>query len=451
MLTDFSDSITKADNFKIKGEYVMHTSGGIQIIIMAVLLVFSAYFSATETAFSSLNKTRIKTLAEKGNKKAKLVLKLSDNYDRLLSTVLIGNNIVNIALSSICTLFFINLFVSYQNGQNIGTAVATAVSTVVVLMFGEITPKSMAKEAPEKFAMMSAPLIRILMIILKPFSLFFGGIKLAMSKIFKSKDDRKMTQDELLTLVDEVEQEGGIDKQESELLRSAIEFTDREASDILTPRTGVEAVSDTLSNEEIEKVFVESGYSRIPVYSGSIDSIIGIIHQKDFYNYIKGTDKSITSIMKKPVFIPLSMKISDILKLLQKTKSHIAVVVDEYGGTMGIVTMEDILEELVGEIWDEHDEVVEDLVRIDDNTYKALCSMDLEKMFKKFELEDDETDAATVGGWVLEKFERFPKKDDYFDFANITVTVIDADDQRVNEIMISVHPKEEQEPEKEDQ
>ena len=174
MLTDFSDSITKADNFYIKGEYVMHTSGGIQIIIMAVLLVFSAYFSATETAFSSLNKTRIKTLAEKGNKKAKLVLKLSDNYDRLLSTVLIGNNIVNIALSSICTLFFINLFVSYQNGQNIGTAVATAVSTVVVLMFGEITPKSMAKEAPEKFAMMSAPLIRILMIILKPLSLFFG-------------------------------------------------------------------------------------------------------------------------------------------------------------------------------------------------------------------------------------------------------------------------------------
>lgn len=416
-------------------------SGGLQLIIMAVLVLFSAYFSATETAFSSLNKTRIKTLADKENKKAKLVLKLSEDYDKLLSTILIGNNIVNIALSSISTLFFINLFISHQNGQSIGTTVSTAVTTVIVLMFGEITPKSLAKESPEKFAMTSAPIIRVFMIVLKPLSAFFGLIKILMSKLFKSKDDRRMTQDELLTLVDEVEQEGGIDKQESELLRSAIEFTDREASDILTPRTSVEAVADNLPNEEIEKLFSESGYSRIPVYSGSIDSIVGIIHQKDFYSYVNGTDNSITTIMKKPVFIPLSMKISDILKLLQKTKSHIAVVVDEYGGTMGIVTMEDILEELVGEIWDEHDEIVEDLVKIDDETYKALCSMDLEKMFKSFDIEDEETDAATVGGWVLEKFGCFPKKDDSFDFANITVTVTDADDQRVNEVMIFVHPK----------
>lgn len=427
----------------------MGSSGGLQLIIMAVMLIFSAYFSATETAFSSLNKTRIKTLAEKENKKAKLVLKLSEDYDKLLSTILIGNNIVNIVLSSISTLFFINLFVSYQNGQSIGTTVSTAVSTVVVLMFGEITPKSLAKESPERVAMASAPIIRVFMIVLKPLNLFFGFIKFVLSKVFKSKDDRRMTQDELLTLVDEVEQEGGIDKQESELLRSAIEFTDREASDILTPRTSVEAVADDLPNEEIEKLFSESGYSRIPVYSGSIDSIVGIIHQKDFYSYVRGTDNSITTIMKKPVFIPLSMKISDILKLLQKTKSHIAVVVDEYGGTMGIVTMEDILEELVGEIWDEHDEVVEELVRIDDYTYKALGSMDLEKMFRHFELEDEETDAATVGGWVLEKFGYFPKKDESFDFANITVTVTDADDQRVNEIMISVHPEKEEASEEE--
>lgn len=421
-------------------------ANAIQILVMGVMLVLSAYFSATETAFSSLNKTRIKTLAEKGNKKAEAVLKLSDKYDKLLSTILIGNNIVNIVLSSVCTVFFINLVMW---NQNIGTTIATIVSTVAVLIFGEITPKSLAKESPERFAMFSLPIIRVLMVILTPFSAFFGGIRVLISKMFKSKDDRRMTQDELLTLVDEVEQEGGIDKEESELLRSAIEFTDREASDILTPRTSLEAVADNLPNSEIAKVFEESGYSRIPVYNGSIDSIVGIIHQKDFYSSVNGTDNSIEGIMKKPVYIPLSMKISDILKLLQKTKSHIAVVVDEYGGTMGIVTMEDILEELVGEIWDEHDEVVEDIVASDDGSYKVLCSTDLDKFFKLLEIEDEETDAATVNGWVLEKFGYFPEAGETFEFEKLIVKVISSDDQRVNEIEVTVRDPEIEENEEE--
>lgn len=409
---------------------------------MVAMLICSAYFSATETAFSSLNKTRIKTLAEKGNAKAERVLNLSEKYDKLLSTILIGNNIVNIVLSSISTVFFINI----AQSQSMGTTLATIVSTVMVLIFGEITPKSLAKEFPEAFAMISAPLIKFLMVILTPLSFFFGGIKFILGKLIKSKDDRGMTHDELLTLVDEVEQEGGIDEVESELLRSAIEFTDREASDILTPRTSLEAVDETLTNDEISALFAESGYSRLPVYSGSIDSIVGIIHQKDFYSKINGTNESITSIMKKPVYIPLSMKISDILTLLQKTKSHIAVVVDEYGGTMGIVTMEDILEELVGEIWDEHDEVVEDFVEISENTYKILCTMDLDKMFKFFDI-TDETDSATVSGWVLEKFGCFPKEGDSFDYERITVSVLSADDQRVNEVMITVKPEESEEDE----
>lgn len=419
-------------------------ANAIQILVMGVMLVLSAYFSATETAFSSLNKTRIKTLAEKGNKKAEAVLKLSDKYDKLLSTILIGNNIVNIVLSSVCTVFFINLLIG---NQSLGTTLATIVSTVVVLIFGEITPKSLAKESPESFAMFSLPIIRVLMVILTPFSAFFGGIRALISKMFKSKDDRRMTQDELLTLVDEVEQEGGIDKEESELLRSAIEFTDREASDILTPRTSLEAVADNLPNSEIARVFEESGYSRIPVYNGSIDSIIGIIHQKDFYGTINGTENSIEGIMKKPVFIPLSMKISDILKLLQKTKSHIAVVVDEYGGTMGIVTMEDILEELVGEIWDEHDEVVEDIVENDDGSYKVLCSTDLDKLFKLVDITDEETDAATVNGWVLEKFGYFPEAGEAFEFEKLSVKVLSSDDQRVNEIEVTVRDPEVEEDE----
>ncbi len=406
----------------------------IQIILMVIMLVFSAYFSATETAFSSLNKTRIKTLSDKGNRRAGLVLTLSDKYDKLLSTILIGNNIVNIILSSVCTVFFINLL---KDNQITGTVVATIVSTVVVLTFGEITPKTVAKESPERFAMFSAPIISVLMKILTPVSILFSGIKAAINKVFGNGDDRRMTQDELLTLVEEVEHEGGIDKEESELLRSAIEFTDREASDILTPRTLLEAVDENMSNEEIARLFSETGYSRIPVYSGDIDSITGIIHQKDFYSKVLGTDNSIKTIMKKPVYIPLTMKISDILKLLQKNKSHLAIVVDEYGGTMGIVTMEDILEELVGEIWDEHDEVVEDIVEIETNRYKVLCSTDLEKMFRYFDLED-KTDAATVGGWVLEKFGCFPQEGDTFEFNNLIVEVISADDQRVNEITVTV-------------
>ncbi|MBQ9692317.1 MAG: HlyC/CorC family transporter [Clostridia bacterium] len=416
---------------------------GIQLIVMIAMLICSSYFSATETAFSSLNKTRIKTFAEKGNKKAERVLALSENYDKLLSTILIGNNIVNIVLSSICTVFFINLL---KGDQSVGTVLSTVVCTVVVLIFGEITPKSLAKESPEKFAMFSAPIIKWLMVILTPLSILFGGIKWLLSKIIKSDNDRRMTQDELLTLVDEVEQEGGIDSDESELLRSAIEFTDREASDILTPRTALEAVEEHLDNKEISRVFRESGYSRLPVYSGSIDSIIGVIHQKDFYSIVNGTERGIEFIMNKPVYIPLSMKISDILKLLQKSKSHMAIVVDEYGGTMGIVTMEDILEELVGEIWDEHDEIVEDFIKVDENTYKILCTLDLDKLFKFFDINDD-TDSATVSGWVLEKFGCFPKVEESFEFENITVKVLSADDQRVNEILVTIREESSEEEE----
>ena len=410
-----------------------------QIIIMVVMLICSAYFSATETAFSSLNKTRIKTLAEKGHKGAERVLDLSEKYDKLLSTILIGNNIVNIVLSSIATLFFINVL---NSNQNLATTVSTIVVTVVVLTFGEITPKSLAKEYPERFAIISAPIIKVLMLVLTPLSIVFGGVRLLLGKVIKSKDDHKITQDELLTFVEEVEQEGGIDKEESELLRSAIEFTDREASDILTPRTVLEAIDTEASNDEIAALFNETGYSRLPVYTESIDSIVGIIHQKDFFRKINGTDESITTIMNKPVYIPLSMKISDILKLLKKNKSHIAIVVDEYGGTTGIVTMEDILEELVGEIWDEHDEVVEDFIDIGNNSYKVLCSMDLDKLFKFFEIED-ETDSATVSGWVLEKFGCFPQVGEKFEYENISVEVLVADDQRVSEIMVTVTTPEE--------
>ena len=303
------------------------------IIFMAVMVAFSAYFSATETAFSSLNKTRLKVLAEKGDKKAILALELSDKYDKMITSILIGNNIVNIAMTSVCTLLFVHLM------ADAGATVSTIVSTVVVLIFGEITPKSLAKEMPEKFAMFSAPFLRVLMVVLTPFSFVFTALKNLMGKVIRNTEDRRMTQEELLMLVDEVQQEGGLDEDEHELLRSAIEFTDRDAEDILTHRVDLEAVSIHDDARAISKVFDESRFSRLLVYDEDIDDIVGVIHQSDFYNDCVMHGKALSEIMSAPVFVPKSLKISDLLKLLQKKKSHIASVIDGYGGTLGIVTM----------------------------------------------------------------------------------------------------------------
>ncbi len=410
----------------------------ITIIVMALLVLMSSYFSATETAFSSLNKTRLKALSEKGNKRARRTLALSEKYDRLLSTILIGNNIVNILLASMATVFFIRVM---KGNEQTGTTVATVVVTVVVLIFGEISPKSLAKESPENFAMFSTPIIKFFIVILYPLTFLFSLWQKMLTKVFKIKGDRKMTPDELLVLVDEVEEGGAIDADESELLRSAIEFNDQEAEDILTPRVDIEGVSADSTKEEIAQVFTDTGFSRLPVYKDSIDNIIGIVHQKDFYDGPKITDKSLEEIMQEPVFVTPSMKISDLLNKLQQEKSHIAVVTDEYGGTLGIVTMEDILEELVGEIWDEHDEVIEEFTKLDDGSYRIICSADLDEMFELFEIEG-ESDSNTVSGWVMDELGKIPDEGDEFDYENLHVTVTETDNQRVIAINVRVIPEE---------
>ena len=326
---------------------------GTYIIIMAVLILLSAYFSATETAFSSLNKTRIKTLAEKGNRKAKLACKLSEQYDKLISTILIGNNIVNIATASIGTMLFVKVY------GDMGATISTIVITVVVLIFGEITPKSIAKDCPEKFAMFSAPFIHLLIWLLTPLNFVFSMWKKLVFKLLKLENDSRMTQEELLMLVEEVQQDGSIDKNEGELLRNAIEFTEREAEDILTHRVDLEAVPVEATKEEIAQAFSESRFSRILVYEESIDNIIGVIHQKDFYDHGGISAKALRELISPVIFVMQNEKISSLLRQLQKNKLHVSVVLDEYGGTYGMVTMEDILEELVGEIYDEEDKVPE--------------------------------------------------------------------------------------------
>ena len=403
-------------------------------MIMIALVVMSAYFSATETAFSSLSRSRIKILMEHGNRKAALVHKLSENYDKLLSTILVGNNIVNIALSSMATVFFIQYL-----GNASGPTISTVVVTIVVLIFGEITPKSLAKETPERFAMFSAPILQVFLAILTPINYIFSLWRKFMSRVVKVKDDRRVTDEELLTIVAEAEQEGGIDSEESELIRSAIEFNDQEAVDILTPRVNVVAVENTVSAEALETVFRESGLTRLPVYEDSIDNVLGIVNLKDFYACPRDAGFHVTDIMTEPVYVSESMKIGALLKFLQKTKAHFAIVADEFGGMVGIITLEDILEELVGEIWDEHDEVVEEFVKLDDNKYRVLCSADLDKLFAFFSL-DCEADSVTVSGWVMEELGRIPDEGDTFTYQNLTVEVTKTDHHRVLEITVTVDP-----------
>lgn len=397
----------------------------VEIVLIVFCIICSGYFSATETAFSSLNRTRIKTLADKGNKKAILVDKLSDNYDKLISTILIGNNIVNIGAASLGALIFAELC----GNPETGATVSTVVITLVVLIFGEITPKSVAKDCPEKFAMYAAGIINVLIFILTPVTKIFSYWKKLVAKILKLESDRKMSQEELLMLVEEVQQDGSIDKNEGELLRNAIEFSEQEAGDILTHRVDLEAVSENASKEEIENVFAETKLSRVLVYGENIDNILGIIHLKDFYTGSGITDKPIKDIISPVIFVMENEKISALLRKLQKAKTHIAVVIDEFGGTCGIVTIEDILEELVGEIWDEHEDMPEDYVQAAPDTLRADCSIDLDEFTERFGIKTD-SDMTSLGGWIAEQLGKVPEKGDTFSYKNMDIEVVEVENHR---------------------
>ncbi|MBE6768821.1 MAG: HlyC/CorC family transporter [Ruminococcaceae bacterium] len=394
------------------------------ILAMLFCVVMSAYFSATETAFSSLNKTKLKVLADKGDRKAALVLKLSENYDTLISTILIGNNIVNIALASIGTVVFVGLY------GDIGATVSTAVITVAVLIFGEITPKSIAKDSPEAFAMFSAPLVRTLIVLLTPLNFLFTQWKRLVARLFKARGDSKMSQEELLQLVEEVEQDGSINADEGELLRNVLEFRDLTAEDILTHRVDVEAVSEAITHEDLAAVFTETRFSRLPVFRETIDHVIGIIHQKDFYAEGGVSTRPLSELITPAVYVRPSEKIQNLLTQLQASKSHVAVVVDEYGGTLGIVTMEDILEELVGEIWDEHDDAVEEFQPQGDGTYRVDGAVNMDDFNEFFDV-NCESDSVSLGGWVMEQLESVPTVGAAFNFAHLTVTVTETDGNRL--------------------
>ncbi len=394
----------------------MDTSYTGEAITLIILVMMSAYFSGTETAFTSVNKIKLKNLADRGNKRAELALNLANDYDKLLSTILIGNNIVNIAMTAVATVMFVELLGDY------GATVATVVTTIVVLIFGEISPKGIAKEVPESFSLFSAPIIKVIMVILTPFIIFFSGVKNIIKKLFKVNGDTGITEEELITIVEEAKSEGGIEEEQGALIQNAISFNEFVAEDVLTPRVDIKAIENDEEEEEIAKLFRETGFSRLPVYEDDLDNILGVLNQKDFYNYVYYNNKNnIADFIKPVVYVANSIKIANLLRKMQEVKTHIAIVVDEYGGTAGLVTMEDIIEEIVGEIYDEHDMVLsEEITKLQNGSYRVLANSNLEKVFEYFELElDEKFDSTTVNGWVVKNLDKLPQKGDKFEEINI--------------------------------
>ncbi len=422
----------------------MESDLALQITAIIILVICSAYFSATETAFTSVNRIRIKNMAGEGNKRAKLVLKLIEKYDKLLTTILIGNNLVNIAMTAVATVLFIGIYGRY------GATVATIVITLIVLVFGEISPKSLAKESAEKFALMTAPLINFLVLVLSPVNLIFTGWKKMLVKLFRMENTQNFTEDELITIVEEAETEGSIDNEQSELIQNAIEFNDLTAQEVMTPRVEITAVDlEEYKEEEVAELFKDTGYSRMPVYEHDMDNIAGIINQKDFHNCIAGTGRDISEIIKPVVFVAESMKIALLLRKMQQIKTHMAVIVDEYGGTEGIVTMEDIVEELVGEIYDEHDAVVsQEIIPLQNGSFRVLGSANMSKILDYFGI-DEELDVVTVNGWASMCLDKLPEIGDRFEerFGNriFRGRITRADERKANELNLIVEDAEEEE------
>ena len=417
------------------------------LIALVILVAFSAFFSASETAFSSLNQIRLKSRAEDGDKAAARVLAMSEQYDKLLSTILIGNNIVNIGAASIATVLFTKAL-----GEERGATVSTIVLTIVVLIFGEISPKSIAKEMPETIATAVSPFLNLLMTLFTPLTWLFSQWKKLLNHFIHSSEEDTITEGELMTMVSEAESDGELTDRESQLIRSAIEFDDVEVEEILTPRVDVIAVEDDITLEELARTFAESGYSRLPVYHGTIDNIIGVVHEKDFYLGRLKKETTLEDLIKPTLYTTGSTQISRLLRILREQHHHMAVVVDEYGGTEGIITLEDILEELVGEIWDEHDEVTEDFHKQADGSWIVLGSASVDDLYEMLGLpEDEDIDSNTVNGLVQEKTCHLPKVGDRFTLGEYDGVVTRTAKRRVTEVRLTPADKpetEKDEPEK---
>ncbi len=401
-------------------------------ILLAALFVcvaLSAFFSASETAFSALSRVKLKTLQSEGNKRASQALTLSEDYDRLLTTILVGNNIVNISGTSIATV----LFTAWVGGY--GATLSTVVMTVTILIFGEVSPKALAKESPERIAMAVAPWLNFLIKLLSPVNALFRLWRRLLSHVFKPQEDESHIEAELMTMLDEAQHDGDMDAHEGELIRSAIEFNDQDVLSIMTPRVDVTALEDTASMDAAAEIFRASGFSRVPVYHEDMDHVVGILHEKDFYVLQHAGCSSIQQIMAPPVMAPSTLKVSKLLKMFQETKTHMVVVLDEFGGTEGIVTMEDVLEELVGEIYDEHDIISEEVIPLEDGSCLVDGGMQLSELLASLCVEDT-FEADTVGGWAAEVLGCIPSVGARFETQLLGGQVTQMDKRRVTQVRV---------------
>ena len=402
--------------------------------IILLLVMFSAFFSSTETAYSAASKIRLKSYADNGNKKAKKAYHISENYDKALSTILVGNNIVNIAASSLATLFFVSFF-----GEATGTILSTVVLTIIVLIFGEVLPKNIAMENSEKMAMNSSSFLYVLMVILTPVTFLLLKLNGVVKKIAGRGKEKAptVTEDELKYIVESIEDEGVLEEQESELVQSALDFDEKTAYDILTPRVDMTAIDVEDDPEKIKDIILAERYSRMPVYKGNIDNIIGVLHTRDYLEaLLKTNEPDLYKMIQPAYFIYRSKKLSAILADFKHNRLHLAVVTDDYGGTLGIVTMEDLLEQLVGDIWDEDEEIESKYKKLDEDKYELSGDMNISDMLELFELNPKyiETDSKSVGGWAIEQIGDIPEKGEHFVYRELDITVNEVEDQRINSV-----------------
>ena len=414
----------------------------IYLVIIVVLIALSAFCSCIETAFSCANNIRLKKFADAGSKKAKTALYIINNYDKALTAILILNNIVNLGCSSLATVVCLELFGDY------GAAISTGATTLLVLTFGEVIPKCLGKEKSDSISMAVARLLRVMMVILTPFILFFSALKNLALKLFRVKqEDSTVTEDELKIIVESIEEQGVLEEQESQMVRSALDFDEKTAEEILTPRVDVTAIDIDEDINTITDIIRTQRYSRIPVYKGTVDNIVGILHSWDYMDeIIKGSTPDLKKLIIKPEFIFRTQKLSAILANFRKKKLHIAIVTDEYGGTLGILTMEDLLEEIVGEIWDEDEEIEQDFTKLAEGKYKVSGDMELEDMLALFDkkLSDIDCDSLTVGGFVFETLGTIPKKNEKFTRDGMEIKVVKVKDQRIHSVIVeTLEPNEE--------
>lgn len=417
------------------------------IIIFFICIILSAYFSSSETAFTSARAVKLKTEAKNGDRKAARAVKLQNRFEEVLSTILIGNNLVNIASSSVATIFFVSFYPTY------GATISTIVTTIILLLLAEITPKLLAKLAPEKIAKLSSPILEILLVIFKPLVWLLSQWQRMIKKILPVSSVNSLSEEELLSFVDEARVDGSIEHEEHRLVKAAIEFDDVDVSTILTPRVDVIGVDIEDSDDKIESTFDQHPFSRLIVYDESVDNVVGVLHQKDFHRYLRAKHRnqlrvqSVINLVSEVLYVPPVIKLSDLLRLMQRNKNHMAVVVDEHGGMSGIATMEDALEELVGEIWDETDVVENEIEELDEDveTYLVKGTYSIEKLLTQLELDfSEDWISNTVSGFVIEQLERVPKSNDSFQYGGYEFIVLDAQKRRVNEVFIRAIEKNEE-------